>query len=115
MPTRGRPMSLDFTAADAGHTANTLLATPLDLARRFSDIPLSRIRFTPLPGEATENDVLAIHDHEGRLFELIDGTLIEKAMGTYESLIAMRIALAIGAYLKSHRIGIVLGADGMLR
>jgi Uma2 family endonuclease len=90
-------------------------ATPFDLAERFGDIPLSRIRFTPPPGEATEEDVLAINDHEGRLFELVDGTLVEKAMGSYESLIAGYLLTELNIYLKSHRIGIALPPDGFLR
>lgn len=90
-------------------------ATSLDLAERFGDIPLSRIRFTPPPGEATDEDVLSINDREGRLFELVDGTLIEKAMGSYESLIAGMLLTELNLYLRTHRIGIALPPDGMLR
>src|SRR5688500_6637449 len=42
-------------------------------------VPLHRIVFDPLPGTATEADVLRLDDHEDRLCELIDGTLVEKA------------------------------------
>lgn len=99
-------------------TAPTLaIRTPIDLASRFGDIPLSRIRFTPAPGLATEADVLAIHDRENRLYELVDGTLIEKTMGTYESLIAVRIATVLSNYFDATRPrrGFALGADGMLK
>lgn len=91
------------------------LATPLDLARRFGDIPLWRIAFDPPPGEATEAECILINEQSQRLCELVDGTLIEKVMGTYESLIAAKLVTELNVYLRNHRIGIVLGADGMLR
>ena len=89
--------------------------TVANLLQRFGPMRLSRIRFQPWPGTATEQDVLDLHAREGRLYELIDGILLEKAMGFPESL----LALALGAYLKvfanRHNAGAVLGADGMLR
>ena len=57
------------------------LLTTADLVSRFGPMPLLRIRFVPFPGTATEKDVLTIHDREDRLCELIDGILVEKAMG----------------------------------
>ena len=62
--------------------------TAADLVARFGAIPLHRVRHYPPPGEATENDVLEIHDHEDRLCELIDGVLVEKTVGNYESYLA---------------------------
>jgi Uma2 family endonuclease len=64
---------------------------------------------------ATERDVLAINDHEDRLCELVDGVLVEKTMGSYESLIAATLLHWIQSYLDENPIGIALGADGMLR
>jgi hypothetical protein len=55
--------------------------TVADLLQRFGPMRLRRIRFNPWPGTATEQDVLDIHVKEGRLFELTDGILVEKAMG----------------------------------
>jgi Uma2 family endonuclease len=113
--TDGGPcMSIDISSQPAASAA--LFATSLDLAERFGDIPLYRIRFTPPPGEATDEDVLAINDHEGRLFELVDGTLVEKAMGSYESLIAGKLITRFNVYLEAHpRVGIALPPDGFLR
>jgi Uma2 family endonuclease len=93
------------------------LATPRDLAARFDDIPLSRICFSPLPGEATEAEAIRRNEQSQRLYELVDGTLIEKVMGTYESLIAGRILTRFNNYLDSHhpKLGLALPADGMLR
>jgi Uma2 family endonuclease len=89
--------------------------TLVDLANRFGEIPPTRICMSPAPGEATEHDLLNYHDHNDRLFELVDGTLIEKTMGTFESLIAIYIATAIQNYLQVHRIGAAFGSDGQLK
>ncbi|WP_425614456.1 Uma2 family endonuclease [Anatilimnocola sp. NA78] len=89
--------------------------TLVELADRFGDIPANRICMSPAPGQATEQHVLAYQSRHGRLFELVERTLIEKAMGTFESFVAIQIAIAIGTYLKSNPIGFLLGADGMLR
>lgn len=79
------------------------------------DIPAHRIILQPLPGTATEADVEAIQLREGRLCELINGTLVEKAMGAPES----GLALLLGHYLLNfvipRRLGRVLGADGIIR
>lgn len=45
----------------------------------------------------------------------MDGTLIEKVLGSYESLIAANLIFEFKLYLQRNRIGIVLGADGMLK
>jgi Uma2 family endonuclease len=69
----------------------------------------------PLPGAATERDVLEVERRTGRPCELIDGTLVEKTMGYYESFLAARINYLLQAFLAEHDWGIVLGADGTLR
>jgi Uma2 family endonuclease len=89
--------------------------TAVRLAERFGPIPLYRIRTTPRPGEATEEDVIEIHDREDRLCELVDGILVEKAIGAYESMLAMEIACLLKNFVKPHKLGTILGADGMLK
>jgi Uma2 family endonuclease len=91
------------------------LVTVSDLIQRYPHIPIARVRFVPAPGAATEADVVHIRDHEKRLFELVDGILVEKAMGTKESMIAMTIGSEIRQHMKTHPLGVVLGADGMLK
>ena len=70
---------------------------------------------TPTPGTATEKDVLEMNDHHNRLCELIDGTLVEKTMGVYESWLACRIIHFISSFLEQHDLGIVTGPDGFLK
>ena len=90
-------------------------STFADLQQRLGGIPLDRIHLYPWPGLAAEKDVLEIHARTGRLCELVDGILVEKPMGFYESAIAFAIGRSIGNYLDAHNLGIVAGVDGMLR
>lgn len=89
--------------------------TATDLVEQFGSIPITRVCMDPPPGTATERDVVTIHDATDRLFELVDGTLLEKVMGTFESYLAIQIAMRIGTFVKEHQLGVVLGADGMMR
>ncbi|MBI2193550.1 MAG: Uma2 family endonuclease [Planctomycetes bacterium] len=86
-----------------------------DLMERLGSVPLSRIRLSPPPGTATERDVIAVHDRTDRLCELVDGVLVEKPMGFYESRLAAALIEILGQYLSSHDMGIVLSSDGMVR
>ncbi len=67
-----------MTAVVASTTAIITLA---DLLEQLGNIAPARVRFRPVPGTAIEKDVLAIHDREDRLYELVDGVLAEKATG----------------------------------
>lgn len=89
--------------------------TAADLVEHFGPIPLSRIRQDPPPGAACEQDVVELHDHEDRLYELVDGVLVEKTVGSYESYLALLIGRFLAEYAEKHNLGIVLGADGMMR
>jgi Uma2 family endonuclease len=89
--------------------------TAADLVRRFGPIPLRRIRLEPVPGSATEEDVLAVHAREDRLCELVDGVLVEKTMGWYESYLTVVLISVLVDFVKNNGLGIVLGADGMVR
>jgi Uma2 family endonuclease len=89
--------------------------TASEVIARFGDIPIARIRTTPPPGEATESDVIELHDHHDRLCELIDGTLVEKAIGWKESELAIIIARLLGNFASANHLGKVFGSDGMFR
>jgi Uma2 family endonuclease len=89
--------------------------TAVDLVERFGAIPLSRIRHNPAPGTATERDMIEINEHEDRLCELVDGILVEKTVGAYESYLALLIAQFLGSFARENRLGIIMGADGMMR
>jgi Uma2 family endonuclease len=89
--------------------------TVADLLDRFGPILLRRIRQEPAPGSATEQDVIDIHDKEKRLYELVDGVLVEKTMGIQESYLAGFLVLLLGDFARRHGLGFVLGSDGMAR
>jgi Uma2 family endonuclease len=87
-----------------------------DLLVQLGDIPIERVRIPPLPGQATEADVLAaLEQPQKRVCELIDGTLVEKAMGFRESQLALFLAGFLNAFVIPRNLGIVSGADGMMR
>jgi Uma2 family endonuclease len=90
------------------------IETLADLLDRLG-VPPNRIRYRPAPGTATEADVLAALEGEKRLCELVDGVLVEKAMGFYESLLAAWLIRFLGRFLDQHDLGFVLGADATLR
>lgn len=81
----------------------------------LGNIPAYRIRTDPAPGTATIEDVTYLRDTEKRLYELIDGTLVEKSMGWQVSLLAGILVQWLNNYLDSNRIGVATGADGMTR
>lgn len=88
--------------------------TMADLQHWLGDIPPERILMRPPPGTATADDLLEVMDRRGRTCELIDGVLVEKAMGYFESHLGAEIVYYIRVFLASNDLGIVLGADGIL-
>lgn len=81
----------------------------------FGGVPLSRIIFDPWPGTATEADLLLFVERDKRLCELIDGTLVEKPVGYWESMIAINLATALNNFVLPRRLGAVAGADATMR
>jgi Uma2 family endonuclease len=86
-----------------------------DQLQSLGDIPLSRIIFDPEPGTATEQDLLRFVERGEMLCELIDGTLVEKPVGYFESLIAVRLIIALGNFVVPRNLGLISGPDGMMR
>ncbi|HUE69886.1 MAG TPA: Uma2 family endonuclease [Pirellulaceae bacterium] len=81
-----------------------------DVRSHVGDVPLKRIRTYPPPGMATEEDAL-----KEPVCELIDGILVEKATGAYESLLASLLITEINNYLATNPIGFVTGEQGPYR
>jgi Uma2 family endonuclease len=86
-----------------------------DLYRKFGPIPFGRIRQDPPPGCGTVEDVDRLNDHEDRLYELVDGILVEKTVGLHESRIGMRIGTLISNFVDAEGAGVVAGADGTIQ
>jgi Uma2 family endonuclease len=77
-----------------------------DLLSRLGNVPLDRVLLTPAPGTATVDDAL-----RHPLCELIEGTLVEKAMSYFESRLAMILVRALETFLEQHPFGYVVGPD----
>jgi Uma2 family endonuclease len=79
-------------------------------------VPLERIRLVPPPGTATEEDVLR-SDKEGQrpFCELIDGVLVEKTMGYFESRVAVTLSWYLETFAIDRDLGLVFGEAATLR
>lgn len=77
-------------------------------------VPPQRIRLVPPPGTATEDDVVRACNLKP-LCELIDGVLVEKTVGYYESRLAVVLIGYFEIFLRKRNRGFVLGADGLIR
>jgi Uma2 family endonuclease len=73
-------------------------------------------------GTADEYDLLTLLEHENRQCELIDGVLVEKAMGFLEGLLASDIVTALNNFVNPRDLGRVAGdgspvklAEGLVR
>lgn len=105
-------MSVAIADLDSPLTAADLPA----IIDRLGGIDPARIRLQPPPGTATEKDlVLVVERKLGALCELIDGTLVEKAMSVEESLVGSWLVTMLNNFVRPRRLGVVLGADAMLR
>jgi Uma2 family endonuclease len=89
--------------------------TVADLNRRFGPIPFERIRQNPPPGCGTVDDVVRLNDHEDRLYELVDGILVEKTVGLEESLIAGNIITHLNNFVRPQGLGLIAGEGGTLQ
>jgi Uma2 family endonuclease len=86
-----------------------------DVLEQLGDIAPSRVRLKPPPGKATERDLIRLNDHTDRLYELVDGILVEKVVSFPESALAMWIGHLIQSFLGQHDLGILAGPDGGMR
>jgi Uma2 family endonuclease len=107
MTTATQPVSLPV-----GLDRSNTLAGLLD---QLGGIPAERVLRYPAPGTATEADFLRANEERGILCELIDQTLVEKAMGSYESLLAGYLIRLLWNFITPRKLGIVLAPDGMFR
>lgn len=78
-------------------------------------VPPERIRLHPPPGMATEQDALDLEEQRHILCELIDGVLVEKSTGWYESTLAQILGGMLQEHLRRHKCGLGLGADAAIK
>ena len=94
-------------------TISTAPETIAELLDRLGGISPDRVRWQPRPGTAVEEDVERCKYQNGQkhLLELVEGTLVQKVVGQYESQLAVILNYYIFDYLIRHPVGILLGAD----
>ena len=99
------------------------LAPPARLARNGEEflanlggVPLHRVVFDPPPGTVTGEFYDSIGgEWQGRLVELVDGTLVRKAVGFDESVIGGNFFGRAWDFVRAAKLGVVAMADGGVR
>ena len=89
--------------------------TLADVLAQLGDVPAHRVLLRPVPGTATEQDLIDLMGRTDRLYELVDGVLVEKAIGCYEDLVGTILIQFMGDFVRARDLGVVLGAAGYLR
>lgn len=74
-----------------------------------------RVLARPYPGSATEADLLGHCTHGEQLYELVDGALVEKPMGSPEAFLAAELIFFLRTYLRQNDLGYLYGPDGLIR
>ena len=97
-------------------TENELADTVAELLEQLGGIGPERVLVRPALGTATEVDVLkALEARRKRICELIDGVLVEKAMGYSESRLACYLIVLLDNFVRPQNLGLVTGPDGAIR
>jgi Uma2 family endonuclease len=86
-----------------------------ELLKDLGGINPARVRLKKSLGPATEADLIAINERGNTLCELVDGLLVEKGMGYSESILGGAILAILRAFVIPRNLGLVSGADGMMR
>ncbi len=96
-------------------TAPAPFETIADLLERLGDVAPHRVLLKPTPGTATERDLVRLHGRTDRLYELVEGTLVEKVMGLPEAFLAGDVLHLLASFVYQHKLGEVAGADASWR
>jgi Uma2 family endonuclease len=89
--------------------------TAAELLEKLGGIDPARVRLLPPPGRATVRDLIRLMEETDRLYELVDGVLVEKDMGFTEAGLAGLILHLISTYLDEKDLGLVVGEGGPMR
>ena len=103
------------TTRESEISTTSVPATAQDLLDQLGGIAPGRVRMKPLPGLATEAELVEVNARKQGICELVDRTLVEKAMGKLESLLAGAIIAFLRDFVVPRRLGIITAPDGMMR
>lgn len=102
-PSKGRTIKSPPRSETVGQLLNRL------------GVPARRVLLTPPPGTATEEDLIDVLDHQDRLVELVEGTLVEKAMGFLEGRLGTILTTDLHTHARNSRTGICVGDGSPMR
>ncbi len=85
-------------------------------ARRAIRLKVSGAFHSPLVARAADRlkpavDLIRFHERSGRLYELVDGTLVEKAMGSPEAYLETELIWLFREFLSQNDLGFLYGPD----
>lgn len=80
-----------------------------NLLRDLGDIDPDRVRLIPAPGTATRDDLFKL---ENLGCELVDGTLVERAMGQEESFLGLSLGTLLNQFVMAGNLGWMTGESG---
>jgi Uma2 family endonuclease len=86
-----------------------------ELLHILGDIHPERLRLRPAPGTATERDLLEIHRRERRLYELVNGVLVEKVGGYPKATLTAWLVSQLYHHLNDEDLGAFAGPSGGVR
>lgn len=89
--------------------------TLAELHQSLGAIPLARIHMIPPLGTTTDEDLLNNNESDEPLCELINGILVEEAMGMLAAVCASTLARMLGNYVADNNLGFVIPCDGPYR
>lgn len=78
-------------------------------------VAADRVLLDPAPGTATEEDLLRVMARTDRLYELVEGTLVEKVMGYMEGSIESWLGHLLQTYLDGNDLGNLASASATMR
>lgn len=83
-----------------------------EVLARLGDVPPERVLTNPAPGTATPDDLLNPKIVSDRAYELVDGILVEKAVGSNADGIGAWLLVQIFNFASLQNLGKVFGAQG---
>jgi hypothetical protein len=86
-----------------------------DLVDRLGGVGLDRILYEPPIGLATEQDIIRLYDDDVGLFELIDGTLVQKPPDFANAVFCASLGSQLGRYAEASGSAFTLGGGAAYR
>jgi Uma2 family endonuclease len=98
-------------------STNAAVASTLeDRLADLGGIEASRVLLSPPPGQATLDDLVSVNQSANHsLYELVDGTLVEKSMSYEASVVAATVLFILKQFVSKYRLGLISGADGFFK